>query len=411
MLRILCALLPVLCASGADDVAIEFFPPLSVADEADRAALRQVKGEVAVVADDEVGETTVEGAGAQDAINGAIAEGVGCRRVEFPSGFGYVATAKATYAASDNLTMTRIAKRDAYLRAHAAAKVALAKKLRGLSVAAREEIRAGLAEHAERWPELAAFEARSEESLDAAARALFRGLVVYDVRDDVDAGRVTVAVVTTPKTRARARRLDAFRIEAGDLDATIERELALIRAGVVPPVGGTIVGLRDGPGYAFVGFGSSVVRRHDDPDTAGKLRTAARRHAALRAKASLIGMIAGDFASWKKDLDEARVRELEVWEREEFDDDAAEDFDRARAADATRLTTTTTVRGLRRGEVPDDVRVDAWLDDDGGIAYAVAIWVPAADESDDAGGAVAADPPPAGIAPGPTGQVTEDEDL
>ena len=94
----------------------------------------------------------VSAASAQDAVNAAVGENVkglkngdtpevGAKQVMYPSGLGYVATGVAGYRTVENPTLTRIAKRKAYVIAFTKAKKNLAEFLGELDNEGKETIR------------------------------------------------------------------------------------------------------------------------------------------------------------------------------------------------------------------------------------------------------------------------------
>ena len=105
-----------------------------------------------------VKDKVVTAASAQDAVNAAVAENVkglkgsdtpeaGAKMVKYPSGLGFVASGIATYRTVENPTLTRIAKRQAYVIAFTKAKKSLAEILGGLDNEGKETIREGAYEH------------------------------------------------------------------------------------------------------------------------------------------------------------------------------------------------------------------------------------------------------------------------
>jgi hypothetical protein len=406
-------------AAVAGEVAVgDLCLPITAADQATRDGRRRVAGPVERR---DAGAGLVEFAGqtAQDAVNAAVDLRLpGCRRVRFPSGVGYVATGLAAYADLENPTATRLAKRHAWLKAYAAAKGELARTLAQLDAVALDEIRVALATAGERVN----LTEKSTERLALAAQCLLQGFVVYEVEDDAAAGRVLVSIVATPATRARQRRWGANWRQVATMEQAQEELLAEVRHGIVPPLGGRILIGSDGRTLAFAGFGTSVVRHHADAATARQLTLEAQRQAQLRADRGLLAVLDGDQTTWRAELDEITLAEVQEFVRDDPDDQAAvRVLEESRRVFLGILRQTDDWRSLSEGRLPPAVEHRSWISGDGGCVYAVALYLPAARlPADQAVAGMTGDAPVApvpaarpdqAVAPGPTGQVTPDRDL
>ena len=213
----------------------------------------------------------VSAATAQDAVNAAVGENVkglknddtpelGAKMVTYPSGLGFVATGIATYRTVESPTLTRIAKRKAYVIAFTKAKKNLAEILGGLDSQGQETVREALVNVNLPKEEMTNISTESQESLKQAVEMMLRGFVIYEVKDDTSQHTVFVSIVTTPKTRGKLARPAPNAIEAASLRDGLNQVIAEVRSGLVPPVGGRIIMMRSTGETAFVGFGSAVVR-------------------------------------------------------------------------------------------------------------------------------------------------------
>ena len=167
----------------------------------------------------------VSAATAQDAVNAAVGENVkglkngetpevGAKMVTYPSGLGFVATGVATYRTVENPTLTRIAKRKAYVIAFTKAKKNLAEILGGLDSQGKETVREALVNVNLPKEEMTNISTESQESLKQAVEMMLRGFVIYEVKDDTSQNTVFVSIVTTPKTRGQFARPAPNAIEA-----------------------------------------------------------------------------------------------------------------------------------------------------------------------------------------------------
>jgi len=396
---------------GAED----FLLPVAVAAE-EKEEARAVRAPEKVEEKEVWGQPAVVALDARDAINTvANRRAAGCELVKFGSGFGFVAVGEGAYGEHANPTATRIAKRNAYLVAYQQAKAELMKTLGGLSIEAREEIRASLETLSDATADHVNLEESSEESLTQATSMLLRGFVVYDVVDDAANNRVCVSIVTTPKLRRELNRPTPSTLEASDYEEALQATLAEIRAGVVPPVGTRVIKIRGTGSLCFVGFGSSVIRHHDRAAVQSRLRINAEKAAGMRAQDALLALLTGERDTWRASLDEETRSNLEEFEANHLDDEAGvERFDAAKESFLNRFHQSDVYESVRAGTLPTGVEKRTWVSDDGGTAYAVAIYAPGVKAVADRGDGDAEGPEAGGegeVERGPTGQVTDPDDL
>lgn len=370
-------------------------------------------------------EGAIKAASAQDAANAAVKEAKerktqGVVEIRFPSGMGYVATGVAGYERFDNDTATSIARRNAYVRAFVVAKKELTVKLDGLSSTGRNAIRQSLLNVNLPKDEVTNITEESEESQKQAAGMLLEGFVVYEVGDDVDAHRVFVSIVTTPKTRKQLSRITHHAMAAGDLKDALNGVLAELRAGVVPPVGGRIVRLPNGE-TALVGYGSAIVRNSKNATLKEKLELDAQKIANMRAVDSLVGLLAGDQTCWHGEVVEKQKQAVKEFE-------TAPDGD-VKKLDALRTSFLSTVesndwyQNVRQGRLPPGTVDKGWIDDRGEWAFSIRIYSPSLEkaarkavaessglgaDAADAGGEKKSAKKP--LKQGPTGKVGSDDD-
>ncbi|HUT88780.1 MAG TPA: hypothetical protein VMY37_04750 [Thermoguttaceae bacterium] len=341
-----------------------------------------------------VKEDVVTAATPQDAINAAVEknvkdlggssiEEVGATIVRFPSGIGFVGTDMATYATMSNPTATRIAKRKAYVIAFVKAKKNLAEILGGLKNEGRESIREELLRNVLPDQEMTNAATVSEEVLRQTVDMMLRGFVVYEVKDNVDEGAVYVSIVTTPKTRSHVHRPATNAVLASDLEEGINQVLDEVRSGVVPPVGGRIVGVPSAGQTAFVGFGSAIVGISSNKALQAKNNYAAKTIAGMRSKDALCGLIEGDRTTWEGSVTEKLkhdVREFQEFQTPPPDDPFA--FDAKKMDQPCETFRSTEVfrelsGSARNGILPPGVITKTWFDDDHAWAWGVSVfWAP-----------------------------------
>ena len=380
---------PALAALSVDD----FIPPVQATTEAERTerlkirepgGIRQVQGEV-------TGKPAVSAKSAQDAINAWVAKCVeGFEEILFPSGFGFVSTAIGTYEKLENPVAARMAKRKAYVRAYTGAKRQLAEGLKGVLTEGNDQAFDRIATVNESLGQtLVNAEEVTMESVQQRVDGFLRGYVVYDVFDDVDAARVYLTIVTTPKTQGHFDRPDPSSIAATSVQEGLAQALAEIERGLTPPVGGMTVFVPATGELAFVGFGSAVIGRQDNAAVQAKLELNAERIAKIRAQDSLCGVIVGEeVAAAEKVESEIGSMTRDFEELSQDDPAVKENPDHPgyvklqtrktmfKAAEAYQ----TTITGARKGVLPPGIRQQSWMDEDKAFAYAVAIYMPSASD-------------------------------
>ena len=339
----------------------------------------------------------VTASSAQDAINTAVQEntrecsqheehGVGVRLVRFPSGLGFVATGMATYPIMDNPVATRVAQRKAYVIAFLDAKKGLAETLGGLSSEGQEMVRRALINVSLPKDEMTNIAEQSEESLKQAVDMLLRGFEIYAVQDDTKEKRVTVSIVTTPKTRRLINRPTAGAVEAADLREGLNQVIREVRAGVVPPIGGRVIVVR-GKLAALVGFGSAVVHSSDNDAAQARLNLEAQKIAAMRAKDSLCGLLNGDRTAWEGNVVESHKHEVKEFETLGTADPlsasgpAVKKLDEAKKSFLATLESTEVYASVRRGQLPPGIHTRTWFDPDHTWAYAMSVYISAASDA------------------------------
>ncbi len=382
----------------------------------------------------------VTAASAQDAINAGVAENkkdlaagdlmAGAVLMHFPSGIGVLATGRSTYSTHENATATQIAKRKSYVIAFIQAKKELASFLDGVSNDSKEEIREELSNVNLSDDEMTNISTSSEESLRQCVDMMLRGFVIYEVNDDDKNGEVMVSIVTTPKTRGQVARPAGHAIDAKSLEAGIEQAIAEIKTGVVPPIGGRIITIRDTGETAFVGFGAAVVGQSDNAKVKPKLKYAAQKAAAMRAQDALCGLIRGDKTSWEGTLDDKHLEEVKEYVVADTPEPlnnpgAFKKLDKARESFVAVMKTKDAYKSARSGKLPAGVTTKTYFDPEGAWSYGIAVYSPTmtkeiekiADEvrSADILEGPGATPAPKGKKPpvkkGPSGKVGEDDDL
>lgn len=354
----------------------------------------------------------------------------GFREVRYPSGLGYLAGASASYEVFDNPNATMISLRAAYMKAYLKARAELAKGLRGIGVRSVDRLRdivraldtpdASVANNDELW----------QSQVQEYVEALLRGYVVFDVHDDENDRLVYVSVATSVKTVLAANSVISVSdglLCAADLSAGVDYVLGKIAAGVVPPVGGTVVTVPGTGATAVVSFGSAIIRQNDDPSIQRTLRSAAERAARAYANAAFVAIVQGDSLMWEGGLLEAQeqsYRQFREVYRNEGGDPDIEMLQETQRAFRAAFESTDDYASVVSGKLPPGVVSRTY--EDGYWMYVVNVYMPGASSGasrfhEMMKGAVAGprlltdryDGKGTGSKPqqGPSGQVTKSDDL
>ena len=423
---------------AAPPSADDFLPPVKAETPEQQQQLSQVQGPVQEVKDPATGQTSAEGKTAQDAINFVVNKhSAGAEMVKFGSGIGWVATGAGGYKVMENPTATRIAKRNAYVKAFLDAKKKLAEALNGLSSQGRTQVVEQMEQVTDNKADLANFAATQDEKLEQAVQMLLKGFVIYAVEDDTAKKTVYVSIVTTPKTRGQFNRPSPNGLEADSIRDGLSQVLLEIQNGLIPPVGGKIIQVPATGEIAFVGFGSDVIRSSDNSALQLKMRLNAEKIAQMRAKDALVGLIIGDDTGWKSKLDETTQQTIKDFEASDNGKDASlQRFEKTRQTFLNVQKSSEQFQSIRSGILPPGVTPKTFTSKDDAEVYAVAVYLPSVSQQaaqtakemsqaqllgnpNEAGGAATAPAtqddsvphPKQDVAPGPTGTVSRDKDL
>jgi hypothetical protein len=322
----------------------------------------------------------------QDAINKIVEkpkQGCHLARLRPEDGLVFVATGQGTYnSAHANVVASRIEQRDAYLEAFVNAKAELARTtgelaFRGATDFDKKTDRLDTSDKA-----LTNIERDLSESQRQSVSKVLKGYVTYAVHDD-GVGKVFVTIVSSPKTRGQYSRGGSDGLSALSLRDGLNTVLADIRSGIVPPVGGRIIDVSETGEVAFVGFGSSVVRKDEEPDVQAELDLQAEQVAELRAIDALAGIILGDDTRWTSHADEATSKQVKDFQRLEQSvplgrgtQGEIQEYEKRVKDMRNTLSSSTSIKSLREGTLPPGIMRQSYIDDNAYFAYGIAVYVP-----------------------------------
>lgn len=391
------AVLPRIAVSQSAVTAFDFVP---VVNNGEKDVLKPEQVQV----DEE--KKVITAATPQDAINAAVDENlneikankssvknageknetpdVGTHTIDANGYLGFVATGAAVYDVVENPILTRISKRQAYVKAFQMAKKNLARELNGLSNDGKNRVRESIASINTELDNFNNLKEESETTIRQSLDAMLRGFVIYEVFDNDKENMIYVSIVTTPKTRGQLARPAPNRIKAKTLADGITQVVDEVRHGLCWPVGGQIIDVQSTGETAFVGFGSTVVRSDKESAIQQRLNLNALKVADAHAIDSLCGLIIGDRMSWEIGVRESLTKEVQRFEDIVKDDPleaSPEEFrvlDEERRKHVAKSETTEVYQSARRGKLPPGVQVKTWFDDDNNWAYGMAVYIPSA---------------------------------
>ena len=374
-------------ALSADD----FIPPVQVEAEK-RAELLDVKDAASVTTsnDANLDLDVTTALTLQDAINSVIAKSkVGCQLVHQAGtdGITFVATGMGTYNANyENVLASRIEQRNAYVTAFMDAKAQMAKTVGELVIRGATTFDRDAEVLSTEKKTITNIERDLSEAQCQVVRKVLKGYVTYSISDD-GKGRVYVTIVSTPKTRGRYTRNGTNGIAADNLHDGLDILINEIKNGLVPSVGGRIIEVPGTGETAWVGFGSSIVRKDSEPDIQAELDIQAERIAEMRAVDALAGIIFGDDTSWEGHADEqtkTQVKDYERLQRYDQSTRAAEteikEYENRLKTMQNILASNERIKSIRKGILPPGIMRQTDIDEDGYFAYGIAVYVPSASE-------------------------------
>ena len=383
-------------APAANPASEEFTVPLQGTPTSARAKPRGSE-RTRTIKDDMTGEPALRARTARGAIAAAIGQRTaGCRMIRFKRGFGWVATGKARYLATENLVATRRTQQEARFSAFLDARARLAGCLQDLAPEAKQHIAEHLKTDDAIRLALINLAANEQERRQQALKILARGFVSYSSEEDAANHTIYVNLVVTPKTALRLTRPAAAAIETVALKEGLRQLLAEIEARLIPPAGNRLIVVNATGELALVGYAVNLIGSHPEPAAQEKLRADAAKIATARATEALMGLVTGDDATWIASLDEVSQAEIRG-AASGYDDSepSVRRFAQIRELAMSGIKDTAGLQGLREGRLPPEATVKQFVGEDS-VAVAV-VYTPSVKKPESV---PTAQPPPA---PEPTG--------
>lgn len=310
---------------------------------------------------------------AQDAINSAIVDldGLGMNGaswIEVNGEIGIVAMGSAPWDTRRSNPMLRLREqRLAWMEATMSARVSMARFVEGSSVQARQRLEKELSSRDTEL--LSSIESKddSTELINSRVFSVVRGAMLYSVREDVEAERVSVTLVSTPGSQS-LRQMQSIEVaETVDIQNSLDHLFAEIRSGVVAPTGGRLLQNPIDGNRVWISFGSAVV----NPERTGPLRDAeseaARKTALLRAERAMISILNGESIE-EEDILDSRYSRIQS----KMDDLLVGTSDE-HSETLSRQVTESNRQSVAAGKLPEDVAYYPLESSDGAWRYAVLV--------------------------------------
>jgi len=224
------------------------------------------------------------------------------------------------------------------------------------------------------------------ERIGQASDGILRGAVVFEVKDEISkdkrTGTVFVTLVSSPKTQGKLSRLSSNTIEAKQkLSDGIAEVLDDIKSGVVPPIGGLTIGIPQTQEFAFIGFGSHVIAFDDDPVAQSRIVLNSQRIAELRARDALFAVIGDeevvtDAVTGTQGIDETVRFAREADPLNQNNADQIKVFGETKRKFAGDTGVSSYISTRRKGQLPPNVVVKNWFNEDKTWAISMAVYNP-----------------------------------
>ena len=381
LLMVICT--PAFSAMRASDFLAS--SPAMAETEADREKAREVQ-EPDKIVQGSIGETqSIWAPDMKDAINAILKyRNMGAWGIASPQGIGVVATGLAIYDKFDNEIATRISKQQAYARAYIEAKKVLTEWIDGVELEAKTN--AGNWATSQVDASNTSTNLREEWSnfVSAGVNGVVRRHSVYDVFEDAATSRVYVTIVSAPALWGEINRPASSTISAESLQSGLDSVFAEINNGIVFPVGGKAIYVPQIGEMAFIGYASSVIRASNNSAIQARQTLNAERIARSSALVSLNNIIQeNESLKGHEQLDEFTRRVVEEMLKES-EADVTERVDQAGYDEVKPVRDLFRnsqefqfyMNAVSQGKTPPGIQSRSWIDNDKGLAWAVAVYIP-----------------------------------
>lgn len=342
-----------------------------------------------VITTDKEPTVVVEAAHTQDAINESVKQmrelDEFITKIKVGSGEGIVSKGVGMYQAFPNRNASLISKRLAYVKAHMEAKKNLAEHLYGLTNEGKESLVESLDTYDSENDSLANTSSINSETINQKVEGVLRGTAIYSLNDDEENKEVEVVIVSTPKTRGENMDVSGGVVKSKSAREGLAKVFTELKSGVLPPTGGKVISTDTASGKQlfFIAFGSEIIRSNKNSQIARTLKMQASKTAQMRAANSMCSLIIGEQAAWQGGVS-SETQESQ----KQFNSTAAEDPATGENTvsaepleeDISSFLSTMKVKNeyafFSKGQLPPGLNVTRWVSPDGDWSYAAYIYNP-----------------------------------
>jgi hypothetical protein len=331
----------------------------------------------------------VEAAHTQDAINESVKQMRKLdhliTKIKVGSGEGVVSRGIASYQDFPNRNASLISKRLAYIKAHMDAKKNLAEHFYGLNNEGKASLVESLETYDSENESLVNTSSVNSETINQKVEGLLRGSATYDVNDNQDEKEVEVVIVSTPKTRGETMDVSGGVINAKSAREGLAKVFNELKSGILPPVGGKVISSETSSGNQlyFISFASSIIPSHKNSQIARTLKMNAAKTAQMRAANSLCSLIIGEQAAWESGLSTKTNQESKEFSSVTSEDPAngqnsvsAEPLENVISSFLSTMKKKSEYSFFSKGQLPPGLNATRWISDDGDWSYAAYIYNP-----------------------------------
>ncbi|RUO75763.1 hypothetical protein [Idiomarina seosinensis] len=303
----------------------------------------------------------------------------GIRLIQVGSGTGILSIGSAFYQTYDNLNATLLSKRAAYNQAALIAKRQLVSNMKGSDVMCDNLAKVTMDYIDTGTDSVGNESSQMRERCVESVNGSIAGYVTYDVYDQVDENMVRISFISTPKTRSQIRQNTGAVAVTTDPNDIFRQVLQDVKTGVLPPMGAKVLTHPETDEVYVMGYGSSIVRKNDNPRMSKRLKDVAKRQSETRARAALLGTLQGEEVYWQGSFSEDQFESTQQFE---YTDPNLEDPEQVKKLDNDRVQflnqvkATDEYQSVTRGQLPAGVNSNNFLSDDGNWHYTVAVYSP-----------------------------------
>ncbi|WP_026972845.1 hypothetical protein [Aliagarivorans marinus] len=302
----------------------------------------------------------------------------GIQMISVGSGIGILSIGSADYKAFDNRNATLLSKRKAYIQAFEIAKKQFVENMQGMNNACTTAISESVDVIDTATESVANVTSDMVDACLESVQGSLAGYVTFDVFDDMDAQRVSVSLISTPKTRQQTKRQLGCLTVSTDPNEIFKHIIDDLQSGVMPPVGAKVITHPETNETYVLGFGSSIIRHNRNKTVQRKLEGAAINQSQAKARSALLATMQGEEIYWQGGFSETLQEANEQFEYvpEAPGPDNVVVLEQDRSTFVNQLKMTDSYKSISAGQLPAGVSTKSFQSHDGDWMLTVAVYSP-----------------------------------